>query len=150
MSARRCVFFRVDGQDYAAEIERVREVIATPTVTTLPQAEPPVLGIFNLRGQIVTAIDGARALGADPARATRRRTLVTNVAGRDVGVVVDAATEVATVAEAELRPADIGGHAGRLAQAIVLRAGRPPAVLLDLASLVEAALPRVVASEVHA
>jgi purine-binding chemotaxis protein CheW len=52
------------GRDrYAVPIEWVREVVAAPAVTPLVTAGPPVLGLLNLRGEIVPLFDTAALLG---------------------------------------------------------------------------------------
>ena len=48
---------------HALEMTWVREVVATPLVTGLPTAPPAVLGVFNLRGDIVPLFDTAALLG---------------------------------------------------------------------------------------
>jgi purine-binding chemotaxis protein CheW len=52
------------GDDYyALPIGWVREVVAAPVLTRLVTAPPRVLGLFNLRGQIVPLLDTALLLG---------------------------------------------------------------------------------------
>jgi purine-binding chemotaxis protein CheW len=53
----------VGGDLYALPVDWVREVIAAPTVTSLVTAPPVVLGLFNLRGQIVPLLDTRALLG---------------------------------------------------------------------------------------
>ena len=52
------------GDDlYALPMDSVREVVAAPAVTRLVTAPSNVLGLFNLRGQIVALFDTAELLG---------------------------------------------------------------------------------------
>lgn len=48
---------------YAVPIEAVREVVAAPAVTQLVTAPAPLLGLINLRGEIVPLLDTASLLG---------------------------------------------------------------------------------------
>ena len=48
---------------YAVETSAVREVAAAPLVVPLPTAPTSVLGVFNLRGEIVPLFDTAALLG---------------------------------------------------------------------------------------
>lgn len=48
---------------YAVDTASVREVVAAPLVIPLPTAPPTVLGVFNLRGEIVPVFDTAGLLG---------------------------------------------------------------------------------------
>ncbi len=53
---------------YAVDLAQVREVVAAPMVTELPTARPPLLGVFNLRGEIVPLFDTAALVGIGRAR----------------------------------------------------------------------------------
>lgn len=57
--------FRVGGLLVGVDIERVQEVLHDPHLTPVPLAEESVLGLLNLRGQVVTAIDARRRLGLE-------------------------------------------------------------------------------------
>lgn len=48
---------------YGAEMAGVREVVSAPVVTALPNAPAAVLGVFNLRGEIVPLFDMGTLLG---------------------------------------------------------------------------------------
>jgi purine-binding chemotaxis protein CheW len=55
--------FVLAGQRYAVSLACVREVIRCGDVTPVPGAPFEVLGIVNLRGQIVAVLDGRRRFG---------------------------------------------------------------------------------------
>jgi purine-binding chemotaxis protein CheW len=67
---------------YALELAAVREVVPDPEVTPVPGAPPAVLGVFNLRGEVVPLFDTAALLGLDSAPAADRVT----VCGTPVGL----------------------------------------------------------------
>lgn len=48
---------------YAFDTTAVREVVAGPLVISLPTAPASVLGVFNLRGEIIPVFDTAALLG---------------------------------------------------------------------------------------
>src|SRR5207253_10852309 len=52
----------VGNELYAIETATVREVVAAPHPATLPTAPSSVLGVFNLRGEIVPVFDLASLL----------------------------------------------------------------------------------------
>jgi len=52
---------------YALDLTAVREVVRDPEVTPLPGAPPTLLGVFNLRGEVVPLFDTARLLGLESA-----------------------------------------------------------------------------------
>src|SRR5262249_30242566 len=51
------VVVEVRGRRLAVATARVREVAAVSTVTPVPSAPPPVVGLMQLRGQILPVID---------------------------------------------------------------------------------------------
>jgi chemotaxis signal transduction protein len=63
MTGVQAVLLPVGDDLYAMPVGWVREVVAAPLVTSLVTAPPPVLGLFNLRGEIVPLLDTAAMLG---------------------------------------------------------------------------------------
>lgn len=57
-----CTFF-LDKQMYGVDVQSVQEVIRYQDMTDVPLAPDSVVGLINLRGQIVTAIDLRKRLG---------------------------------------------------------------------------------------
>ena len=85
------VGFRIGEEQFVASREQVREVLMLPdAITRVPGANRWLLGIANLRGQLLPLIDVKLLLGSG--RTTLRRTTrVISVNHRDVpaGLVVD-------------------------------------------------------------
>lgn len=57
-----CTFY-LNSQMYGVEVESVQEVIRYQHMTDVPLAPNSIVGLINLRGQIVTAIDLRQRLG---------------------------------------------------------------------------------------
>jgi purine-binding chemotaxis protein CheW len=68
LTARQVCTFYLDKQMYGVDVQSVQEVIRYQEMTEIPLAPDSVVGLINLRGQIVTAIDLRRRLGL-PCRA---------------------------------------------------------------------------------
>lgn len=94
------------GQQYAVPLAHVREVIRYEPPTPVPGAPSDVLGIVNLRGNIVTIIDGRRRLGLAPRRdaSDAERCVIVDFDDESVGVRIDAMGEVLDLSEAEVSP----------------------------------------------
>ena len=60
---RRLLVFEIAGNGYACEMDAFREIVPNQEMTRLPGAPDTVCGLINLRGTIVTVIDGGTALG---------------------------------------------------------------------------------------
>jgi len=57
LSIHQYVTFSLMGEEYALQIEQVREIIECERVTAIPSMPPVVRGVMNLRGQVVPVID---------------------------------------------------------------------------------------------
>jgi twitching motility protein PilI len=82
--------FRVDNTWMAAPRDDVLEVIVPPPVTRVPNARPWMLGIANVRGNLLTVLDLRQFLGLPPAETQRgQRVLVLNSSRIPAGFLVD-------------------------------------------------------------
>lgn len=101
--------FMVAGEEYGVDILRVQEIKGWDRVTRLPQSPEYVLGVINLRGAVVPIIDLRRrfALERVPFGPTTVVIVVKVRAARGertAGIVVDAVSEVYSVAAEAIRP----------------------------------------------
>jgi purine-binding chemotaxis protein CheW len=87
------VHFRVGAEEYALPVEHVLEVAEVGSISPVPGAPEPVLGVRNLHGQVLPVVDLAPVLGMER-RGDRSRLLVAEEAGRRAGLVVDDVLEV--------------------------------------------------------
>ncbi|HXG96625.1 MAG TPA: chemotaxis protein CheW [Gemmatimonadales bacterium] len=62
----RLLVFRVGALVCAAEVDQVREILPRLPTTRIPGAPPVVAGLVNVRGTLVTVVEGWRALGQAP------------------------------------------------------------------------------------
>ena len=86
---RRLLVFEVGGSCFACDMESFREVVPSQQTTRLPGAPDSVCGLINLRGTIVTVIDGGIILRKPPCARTGGLTLVVDYFDRWVGIGVD-------------------------------------------------------------
>jgi purine-binding chemotaxis protein CheW len=107
---------RIGEDDFGLPIQAVEEVAALPAkLTPLPKAPPFVKGVMNLRGQIIPVIDQTRRFGGLAADGGKRRVIVLRIGELQAGFIVDAVSEVLTVASADLAPApDLGSEETRV------------------------------------
>jgi len=86
---RRLLAFEVGGSVFACDMESFREIVPTQRTTRLPGAPDTVCGLINLRGTIVTVIDGGVVLGRPPCARTGGLVLLADYQDRLIGVAVD-------------------------------------------------------------
>lgn len=84
---------RVGGESYALPVENVLEVAELGEIAPVPGAAPSVLGVRNLRGQVLPVFDLARIFGI-PREGTSARLLVAEDGPRRAGFAIDEVTDV--------------------------------------------------------
>lgn len=100
------VVFRLAAEHYGLPIRSVREIIVIGAVTRLPHMESYMEGIVNLRGRIVPVINLRRKLGlSDDCAGPSGRTIVTELGGMEVGLVVDDVVGVLRIDSASVQAA---------------------------------------------
>ncbi len=96
-------------------ILKVQEINKLMQMTKVPQAPDYVLGILNLRGQIVTIIDLGKKLGLGETDTTKDpRNIIVNSAGGHLGLLVSKISDVvsADMSKLEQAPANMSGIQG--------------------------------------
>ena len=89
---------RLGDERYALPVEAVREVAPVGELTRVPGAPDAVLGVRNLRGQVVPILEVASLLGVGLGGAPRWAVIVEGGAER-AGVAVDEALDVRTLGD---------------------------------------------------
>ncbi len=88
------------------DILQVQEINKLLQMTKVPQAPDYVLGILNLRGQIVTIIDLAKKLGSGETEITRdARNIIVNSSDGPVGLLVKKISDVVQADKSLREPA---------------------------------------------
>jgi purine-binding chemotaxis protein CheW len=90
---------RVAGEDYALSVADVLEVAELGEVTQVPGAGREIMGVRNLRGQVVPVVDLARVLDLTDG-ATPKRIVIAEQGGRKAGLAVDEVAGVEQLPEA--------------------------------------------------
>ena len=103
---RRVLVFDVGGGAFACEMESFREIVPTQAMTRLPGAANTVCGLINLRGTIVTVIDGGIALGKSSYARTRGLILLVDYLERWIGIGVDDVRDIQDVPVDQFSAAD--------------------------------------------
>lgn len=120
--------FRLGGQWLAAPREDVREVIPPPKVTRIPNAQPWMSGLANVRGELLTIIDLRQLLGMPRAEEMRaQRVMVLNSTEVPAGFLVDEVAGYRQFAPEEQRRELLSG-AGALGSYLLggfVRQGQP-------------------------
>jgi purine-binding chemotaxis protein CheW len=101
--------FSVTGELFGIAIVSIKEIIEYRATTEVPMMPAFMRGIINLRGRVVPVIDLAVRFGRARSEVTARSCIVIVEAEQggeqhDLGVVVDAVSAVADIADADIEP----------------------------------------------
>jgi purine-binding chemotaxis protein CheW len=139
--ADKLVTFRLGDDYFAADIFSVERVLRYTAPTPVPDMPAYIEGVMDYQGRVVPIVNLRRRFELPPApAASETRTLVLNVAGEWIGVVVDAVTEVAAFDRAAVAPPPrlFRGLAAEYLKGIIRRADRL-VIFLDVDQLLSSA-----------
>ncbi len=106
------VTFRLGGETYGIDVMNVQEVLRISEIAPVPGAPEYVLGIINLRGNVVTVVDTRARFGL-PSSETDDASRIVIVESEDqvVGILVDSVAEVVELNQSEIDvPPNVGNE----------------------------------------
>ena len=108
--ARQYLTFLLGGEMFAIGILNIKEIIEYGSLTEVPMMPEYIRGVINLRGAVVPVVDLSARFGKKRTEITRRTCIViieveTDDEKHDIGVVVDAVSEVLEIPASEIEPA---------------------------------------------
>ena len=131
------VTFHLEHETYGINVMQVREVLRYSDIAPVPGAPSYVLGIINLRGNVVTVIDTRIRLGLETTEVTdSTRIVIIEGAKHVVGILVDCVAEVDDLATSEVESAPNVGNdeSAKYIQGVASRDGEL-LILVDLNKL---------------
>ena len=105
------VTFRLAGETYGVNVMQVQEVLRYTEIAPVPGAPDYVLGIINLRGNVVTVIDTRNRFGLQSGELTdNTRIVIIEAEGHVIGILVDSVAEVVYLRQSEIETAPNVGN----------------------------------------
>jgi len=132
--------FYLDDTLFGVDINLVQEINEDLTITRVPTSPDYVLGIMNLRGQIVTVIDQAKKIGFNsPGITNDSRVIIVKSQNESIGLLVDRVTEVITVSKGAIdaSPSNIKGVHGKFFQGVIQTESHELLALLDVETVLD-------------
>lgn len=97
------VTYRLGEETYGINVMQVQEVLRYTEIAPVPGAPDYVLGIINLRGNVVTVIDTRSRFGLPPSETTdNTRIVIIESDEQVVGILVDSVAEVVYLKTSEI------------------------------------------------
>ncbi len=131
------VTFKLDSEKYGINVMQVQEVLRYSEIAPVPGAPIYVLGIINLRGNVVTVIDTRSRFGLESSEITENTRVVIIESDKQViGILVDSAAEVVYLRASEIDVAPNVGNdeSAKFIQGVTNRDGEL-LILVDLNKL---------------
>lgn len=134
----RGIGFRVGDRMLVSGIDEINELLAVPVLTPVPGTQPWLLGVANLRGNLVPVIDFGRFLFGERTQHTdRSRLLVVRQGSGSVALLVDEVFGQRTVDPAQ-RSAAVQEDDPRLTRFVENRVGEQQLAIFSMSRLVRA------------
>ena len=130
------------GEEYGVDILSVQEITGWDGVTRVPYTPPSLLGVMNLRGVIVPVIDLRTRFGLQTRTPDSSSVVIvvrvhTDIGEKTAGIVVDAVSEVYSVAPDNIKPTpELGATAERACVQNLASIDEKMVMLLDIDKLV--------------
>jgi len=143
------VIFNLAHDLYGVSIAAVSEIITRQPITRVPRAPAFVEGVINLRGKVLPVIDLRKRFGlAQGADTPDTRIVVAEINRTQVGMVVDAVSQVLRVPDTAIEPpSPVVATVDSAFVSGIAKVGSRLIVLLDLEKVLQtdekAALPQV-------
>jgi purine-binding chemotaxis protein CheW len=97
------VTFKLKDETYGINVMQVQEVLRVTEIAPVPGAPPYVLGIINLRGNVVTVVDTRSRFGLPPTEIDdASRVVIIESEQQVVGILVDSVAEVVELRQSEI------------------------------------------------
>jgi purine-binding chemotaxis protein CheW len=127
------VVFRLQGVQYAVNVETVQEIIPLPEITPVAETPPYFAGVIHLRGSLVSVLHLAPRLGLPPQPyRLSDRVLIFRDGGRLYGIIVDEVLEVQSFAPEEMESAPTYGQEELPDERFIERIAKTPSGIVGI------------------
>jgi purine-binding chemotaxis protein CheW len=105
MSESQYVVFRLEKEKYGVDIANVGGITEVTEITKVPNSPYFIEGVINLRGSIIPIINLKKRFNIVHTEETNdKRIIIINVKGKDVGYIVDEASQVLRIDNNDIDP----------------------------------------------
>jgi len=137
--------FRLAGELYGVNVMQVQEVLRYTEITPVPGATDFILGIINLRGNVVTVLDTRDRFGMEAGDISdNSRIVIIEAGGQVVGMLVDSVADVVYLRQSEIeKTPNVGNDDSAKFIQGVCNKNNELLILIELESVIEAGLEEV-------
>jgi purine-binding chemotaxis protein CheW len=92
--------FKLGEEEYGIDLYLIGQIVKPPPLTPVPRMPEHVLGVISVRGAVITLVDLRLLMGFEASVWPRTsRVLLVEVADEQIGLLVDAVTQVRRLTE---------------------------------------------------
>lgn len=100
------VIFQIGSEEYGIDIKQVKEILKPTKITNVPNTDDYILGVINLRGQIIPVIDLSKKFDINVKDNKEEQRIITvEIRESLIGLKVDGVNEVVWLNEDDIEPA---------------------------------------------
>lgn len=135
----RVLAFTLGGEHYCVDIKQAKSVVRVEALTRVANTPEFIVGVTNLRGEIIPLIDIRYFFGLEhPESDKSARVIVTDVTGSPVGITVDSVADTVDIDEEAIEP-PLATLKGKLADYTKgqVQLGNDILILLDLEKILK-------------
>jgi len=129
--------FGLADEEYGLEILKVREIIGTMDITSVPRTPAFIKGVINLRGKVIPVVDLRLKVGMTEAERTDQTCIiVVDIGEVEMGIIVDRVSEVLDIASDDIEdPPSFGDQVDTDFILGLGKANEKVTILLDISKL---------------
>jgi len=98
------ITFKLQNREFGVDIHQVKEIVIRQPLTEIPGGSGGILGVINLRGNVITIVDLTYLLQGVHGGDGWSHIIVVENLGEVIGVAVDEVSDVLRVDEAQIEP----------------------------------------------
>ncbi|UKN01601.1 chemotaxis protein CheW [Paracrocinitomix mangrovi] len=138
------IIFKLGEEEYALNIDQIKEVVLTPGIAKIPQTPDYIKGVANIRGNVIAIVDLERKFNlSDTAKLEEKGnyTLVVESDSFKIGILVKEVPNTLTVAEKDIDNSTTVLQYSNLDQDCIrgiVKSGERMIIMVDMIKMMEA------------
>ncbi len=138
------IIFKLGDEEYALNIDQIKEVVLTPGIAKIPQTPDYIIGVSNIRGNIIAIVDLEAKFGLHKEEdniVKGNYTLVVESDTFKIGILVKEVPDTMTVAENSIDNSSMILQYSNLDQECIkgiVKNGERMIILVDMIKMMEA------------
>ncbi len=103
------IIFSINDQNFGIAIDKTKEIIGVQEIKPIPNTASYILGVINLRGEVVPVVGVRRKFGMNEKEFDRDTCIIIlDIKDKSIGLVVDSVSDLIKISEKDLQsPAEI-------------------------------------------